>query len=50
MFIQIILIAIVLFALPFIKRALPLLLFTILAIVALTPPIFQSHAAAGGSH
>jgi len=50
MFIQIILIAIVLFALPFIKRALPLLLFTFLAIVAITPPIFQSHAAAGGSH
>ncbi|CAB4629044.1 unannotated protein [freshwater metagenome] len=50
MFIQIVLIAIVLTALPFIKRALPLLLFTLLAIVGLTSPVFQSHAAAGGSH
>lgn len=50
MFIQIVLIAIVLTALPFIKRALPLLLLTLLAIVGLTSPVFQSHAAAGGSH
>jgi cytochrome c oxidase assembly factor CtaG/putative copper export protein len=50
MFIQIVIIAIVLAALPFIKRALPLLLFTLLAIVGLTSPVFQSHAAAGGSH
>ena len=50
MFIQIVVIAIVLTALPFIKRALPLLLFTLLAIVGLTSPVFQSHAAAGGSH
>jgi len=50
MFIQIIIIAIVLTALPFINRALPLLLFTLLAIVGLTSPVFQSHAAAGGSH
>jgi putative copper resistance protein D len=50
MFIQIVMIAIVLTALPFIKRALPLLLFTLLAIVGLTSPVFQSHAAAGGSH
>jgi putative copper resistance protein D len=50
MFIQILIIAIVLTALPFIKRALPLLLFTLLAIVGLTSPVFQSHAAAGGSH
>jgi cytochrome c oxidase assembly factor CtaG/putative copper export protein len=50
MFIQIVIIAIVLTALPFIKRALPLLIFTILAIVGLTSPVFQSHAAAGGSH
>jgi putative copper resistance protein D len=50
MFIQIVIIAIVLTALPFIKRALPLLLFTLLAIVGLTSPVFQSHAAAGGSH
>jgi putative copper resistance protein D len=50
MFIQIIVIAIVLLALPFIKRALPLLLFTFLAIIGMTSPVFQSHAAAGGSH
>jgi cytochrome c oxidase assembly factor CtaG len=50
MFIQIVMIAIVLIALPFIKRALPLLLFTLLAIIGLTSPVFQSHAAAGGSH
>lgn len=50
MFIQIILIAVVLLALPFLKRALPLLLFTILAIISLTSPVFQSHSAAGGSH
>lgn len=50
MFIQIIMIAVVLMALPLIKRALPLLLFTILAIVGLTSPVFQSHSAAGGSH
>ena len=50
MFIQIVIIAIVLTALPFIKRALPLLLFTLLAIVGLTSPVFESHAAAGGSH
>ncbi len=50
MFIQIVIIAIVITALPFIKRALPLLLFTLLAIVGLTSPVFQSHAAAGGSH
>jgi putative copper resistance protein D len=50
MFIQIVMIAIVLIALPFIKRALPLLLFTLLAIIGLTTPVFQSHAAAGGSH
>ena len=50
MFIQIVIIAVVLTALPFIKRALPLLLFTLLAIVGLTSPVFQSHAAAGGSH
>lgn len=49
-FFQIILISVVLLALPFIKRALPLLLFTFIAIVALTAPIFESHAAAGGSH
>ena len=50
MFIQIVMIAIVMIALPFIKRALPLLLFTFLAIIGLTSPVFQSHAAAGGSH
>ena len=50
MFIQIVAIAIVLIALPFIKRALPLLLFTFLAIIGLTSPVFQGHAAAGGSH
>jgi putative copper resistance protein D len=50
MFIQIVMIAIVLVALPFIRRALPLLLFTLLAIIGLTSPVFQSHAAAGGSH
>ena len=37
-------------ALPLIKRALPLLIFTLISIAVLVIPIFQSHAAASGSH
>jgi putative copper resistance protein D len=50
MFFQIVVIAIVLFSLPLIKRALPILIFTGMSLVALIAPIFQSHAAASGSH
>ncbi len=50
MFFQVVVIAIVVTALPLIRRALPLLLFTGLALVALIAPIFQSHSAANGSH
>lgn len=50
MFFQIVLIAIVLFSLPLINRALPVLIFTGISLIALIAPIFQSHAAASGSH
>ncbi|CAN2175241.1 Copper resistance protein D [Candidatus Nanopelagicaceae bacterium] len=50
MFFQIAVIAIVVSALPLIKRALPLIIFTGIALLALIAPIFQSHAAANGSH
>ena len=50
MFIQLCGIAIVALALPFLKRSLPLIVFTGVALIALIAPIFQSHAAASGSH
>ena len=50
MFFQIVAIALVLIALPLIKRALPILIITGIALLALVAPIFQSHAAANGSH
>jgi putative copper resistance protein D len=50
MFFQLVVIAIVVVALPLIRRALPLLLFTGFALLALIAPIFQSHSAANGSH
>jgi putative copper export protein len=49
-FAQLIGIAVISFAIPLIKRALPLIIFTGLALVALVIPIFQSHAASNGSH
>ena len=50
MFAQLVGVLIVVVALPMIKRALPLMIFTFIAIVVLVIPIFQSHAAASGSH
>ena len=50
MFIQLIALALLAFALPLIKRALPLVIFTGVAIVGLVSPVFQSHSAANGSH
>ena len=50
MFAQLIGTLIVAAALPMIKRALPLVIFTLISIVVLVIPIFQSHAAASGSH
>ena len=50
MFAQLVGILIVVAALPLIKRALPLLIFTLISIAVLVIPIFQSHAAASGSH
>ena len=49
-FAQLIGVAVISFAIPLIKRALPLVIFTGLAIVVLVIPIFQSHAASSGSH
>jgi putative copper resistance protein D len=50
MFIQVVAVAVVSISLPFIKRALPLLFMVAIALLALVAPIFQSHAAANGSH
>jgi putative copper resistance protein D len=50
MFAQIVLLAIVVIALPFFKRALPIIVLTGISLVALVAPIFQSHAASNGSH
>ena len=50
MFFQIVVIAAVVISLPLIKRALPILIITGAALIALIAPIFQSHAAANGSH
>ena len=50
MFIQVIALAVVLFTLPFIKRTLPLVFITVIAMAGLISPVFQSHSAAGGSH
>lgn len=50
MFVQVVGLALVAIALPFIKRTLPLIIFTVIALLSLIAPIFQSHAAASGSH
>ena len=50
MFAQLVGVLIVAAALPLIKRAIPLVIFTGISIVVLVIPIFQSHAAASGSH
>ncbi|MEY4970442.1 MAG: hypothetical protein RLZZ277_673 [Actinomycetota bacterium] len=50
MFFQLIGLAAVTAALPFIKRALPLIVITAMALLSLIAPIFQSHAASSGSH
>ena len=50
MFFQLVAIAIIVMSLPFIKRALPIVIVTGIALLALIAPIFQSHAAASGSH
>jgi putative copper resistance protein D len=49
-FFQLIGLALVALALPLFKRALPLIVLTAIALVSLIAPIFQSHAAANGSH
>ena len=50
MFVQIVLLAVVVIALPLFKRSLPLIAITAIALLALISPIFQSHSAANGSH
>lgn len=50
MFIQLIGLALVAIALPFFKRALPLIILLGIALISLVSTIFQSHAAASGSH
>jgi cytochrome c oxidase assembly factor CtaG/putative copper export protein len=50
MFTQLIGLALLCALLPFFKRSLPLIFLMGLAIIALIAPIFQSHAAANGSH
>jgi putative copper resistance protein D len=50
MAIQLVGLAIVSIAIPLIKRALPLIVVTGIALLALIAPVFQSHAAASGSH
>lgn len=47
---QLIGLAIVSIAIPLFKRVLPLIVITGIALLALIAPVFQSHAAAGGSH
>lgn len=49
-FFQLIVLASVVAALPLLKRALPVLVVTGLALLAFIAPIFQSHSAASGSH
>jgi putative copper resistance protein D len=50
MFIQLIGLGIVAISLPFFKRTLPIVNLTAVALIALVAPVFQSHAAASGSH
>ena len=50
MFGQLVGLLIVVTALPMIKRAIPLIIVTGISILVLVIPIFQSHAAASGSH
>ena len=50
MFFQVIGLAVVTIALPLFRRALPLVILTGIALLSLIAPIFQSHAAANGSH
>jgi putative copper resistance protein D len=50
MFVQVVLLAVVVIALPLFKRSLPLIVITAIALLALISPIFQSHSAANGSH
>lgn len=50
MFIQLIGLGIVAITLPFFKRTLPIVILTAVALIALVAPVFQSHAAASGSH
>jgi putative copper resistance protein D len=50
MLVQLIGLAIVSIAIPLFKRSLPLVIITGIALLALIAPIFQSHAAASGSH
>jgi cytochrome c oxidase assembly factor CtaG/putative copper export protein len=50
MLVQLIGLAIVSIAIPLFKRVLPLIILTGVALIALVAPIFQSHAAASGSH
>jgi putative copper resistance protein D len=50
MFFQMIGLALLTVALPLIKRVLPLIIFTGIALLSLIAPIFQSHAASNGSH
>jgi putative copper export protein len=50
MFIQLVGLAFVVVALPFFKRSLPLVILMGVALLSLVAPIFQSHAAASGSH
>ena len=49
-FFQLVGLALVAVALPLFKRALPIIVLTAIALVSLIAPIFQSHAAANGSH
>jgi putative copper resistance protein D len=50
MLVQLVGLAIVSLTIPLFKRSLPLLIITVIALVALVAPIFQSHSAASGSH
>lgn len=50
MFFQMIGLAILTVALPLIKRVIPLVILTGIALLSLIAPIFQSHAASNGSH
>jgi cytochrome c oxidase assembly factor CtaG/putative copper export protein len=50
MLVQLVGLAIVSIATPLFKRSLPLVVITGIALLALIAPIFQSHAAASGSH